>query len=280
MQGIDDRPPAQPEIRGMFGDKGDSADWLGTSIQLTNYKKIMLFLVFHLLFLYSCLITIHLLTDETSKFPNGVPRFNSREECLEFMENYNTYHGGSNPNNPNLMHIFTMLTSWSEIESILLPNITKARKEPSFIESVPRNYLSKESEQNKDDDERKGIDGKTSTKKNVYESKEAKDVVDAINFRLDLPIHKCTTIVSTLNTLKYLFFHMKCGIFVMIRNGKLRIFAPFVNSDYRNTWGDVITLEGDNTIGRCFDMVEISLYFHFFFHTFYMVLFLQINTTQ
>lgn len=172
------------------------------------------------------------------------------------MENYNTYHGGSNPNNPNLMHIFTMLTSWSEIESILLPNITKARKEPSFAESVPRNYLSKENEQHKDGDERKGIDGKTSTK-NVYESKEARDVVDAINFRLDLPIHKCTTVASTLNTLKYLFFHMKCGIFVMIRNGKLRIFAPFVNSDYRNTWGDVIKLEGDNTIGMCFDMVEI-----------------------
>jgi hypothetical protein len=210
---------------------------------------------------HSSLIIIHFLIDETSNFPNGVPRFDSREECLEFMENYNTYHGGSNPNNPNLMHIFTMLTSWSEIESILLPNITKARKEPSFAKAVPRNYLSKESEQIEEDDEQKGIDGKTSTK-NVYESKEAKDVVDAINFRLDLPIHKCTTTASTLNTLKYLFFHMKCGIFVMIRNGKLRIFAPFVNSNYRNTWGDVIKLEGDNTIGRCLYMVEISLVSH------------------
>ena len=51
-----------------------------------------------------------------------------------------------------------------------------------------------------------------------------------------------------MNTLKYLFYHMKCGIFVMIRGGQLRIFSSFVNKDYRNTWGDVINLEGDNTI--------------------------------
>lgn len=51
-----------------------------------------------------------------------------------------------------------------------------------------------------------------------------------------------------MNTLHYLFFHMKCGIFVMIRNSKLRIFAPFVNSDYRNTWGERLTVEGDGTL--------------------------------
>ena len=65
--------------------------------------------------------------DETGKFPNGVPRFESRDECKKFMAEYNTYHGGSNPENPNLMHIFTMLTSWDQIERILLPNIEKAR---------------------------------------------------------------------------------------------------------------------------------------------------------
>ena len=197
--------------------------------------------------------------DEVGKFPNGVPRFNSQAECLEFMENYNTYHGGSNPRNPQLMHIFTMLTSWSEVESILLPNITKARSEPSFAEPVPRDYLSStkkasdvlSAEGGGNHNQTQDNEATTSSaRSNVYEGKEAKSVVDAINFRLDLPIHKCTTTVSTLNTLKYLFFHMKCGIFVMIRNGKLRIFAPFVNSDYRNTWGDIIKLEGDNTLGQ------------------------------
>ncbi len=208
-------PVGPPELRGIFGEKGDSADWL----------------------------------DETSKFPNGVPRFDSRAECLEFMENYCTYHGGSNPKKPQLMHIFTMLTCWEEIESILLPNIIKARKEPSFAESVPRDYLSeKKSDENGGQSENKVEQSDGKQRANVYESEEAKEVIDAINFRLDLPIHRCTTIASTMNTLKYLFFHMKCGIFVMIRNGQLRIFAPFVNSDYRNTWGDALKLEGDNTL--------------------------------
>jgi hypothetical protein len=196
-----------PEIRGMFGPKGDSTNWL----------------------------------EATAQFPNGVPRFQSSQECLSFMQEYLKYNGGSNPANPRLMHIFTMLTSWEQIETMLIPAIHKARKEPSFAKKVPRDYLNT-SVAVLDDTQQDG------SNKNIYESLEAKSVTDAINFRLDQPIHKCTTTMSTMNTLKYLFFHMKCGIFVMIRDGKLRIFAPFVNSEYRNTWGDKLQLEGDGSL--------------------------------
>ena len=189
-------PP--PEIRGLFGNKGDAMNWL----------------------------------DATGQFPNGVPRFNSKQECLDFMVEYNTYNGGSNPEYPHLMHIFTLLISWQQIESILIPNIEKARKEPSFSKHVPHDYL-------------KAPDPDS---KNVYELPEAEEVIKEIQFRLDLPIHACTTPASTMNTLKYLFFHMKCGIYVMIRDGKLRIFAPFCNSDYRNTWDNKLTLEGDGSL--------------------------------
>jgi len=134
------------------------------------------------------------------------------------------------------MHIFTMLINWKQIESILLPNIEKARKEPSFAKPVPKEYLSGDDESN------------STNSQNVYESDEAYNVVRDVTSRLDLPFHQSTSPASTMNTLKYLFFHMKCGIFVMIRNGQLRIFAPFVNSNYRNTWGDSLTLEGDGTL--------------------------------
>lgn len=199
-----------PEFRGIFGDTGpnctgDDPYWL----------------------------------DEVAKFPNGVPRFESKQECIEFMENYNKYRGGSNPDYPQLMHIFTMLITWEQIERILLPNIEKARAEPSFAKPVPREYLSKTTE---------GALPPESESKNIYESESARNVINDINFRLNLPIHRSTTPASTLNTLKYLFFHMKCGIYVMIRNGKLRIFASFVNSDYRNAWGDKLKLEGDNSL--------------------------------
>lgn len=172
--------------------------------------------------------------DETSQFPNGVPRFESKKDCLTFMKEYNTHHGGSNPEQPHLMHIFTMLTSWEQIEQTLLPGIAKARSEPSFAKQIPREYMVEEPTNN--------------DAQNVYERQESWNVIQDINYRLNLPIHRCTTPTSTMNTLKYLFYHMKCGIFVMIRDSKLRIFAPFVNSDYRNTWGDKLTIEGDGSL--------------------------------
>lgn len=197
-----------PEIRGMFGEKGDSQNWL----------------------------------DETSQFPNGVPRFQSKDDCVAFMTDYNTRHGGSNPEQPHLMHIFTMLTSWDQIERTLLPGIEKARAEPSFAKPVSRDYLVEAPADN--------------NAQNVYERKESWNVIQDINYRLNLPIHRCTTSASTYNTLKYLFYHMKCGIFVMIRDGKLRIFAPFVNSDYRNHWGDNLKLEGDGSLNTYYSQKD------------------------
>lgn len=194
-----DAPP--PEIRGLFGDKGDSQNWLNT----------------------------------VSTFPNGVPRFNTKEEALQFMTEYNQKNGGSNPDYPHLQHIFTMLIGWEQIESILLPNIKNARQEVSFAKPIPRTYGTP----NNDD---------CTTTNNIYEKEETKAVMGAIAERLDVPFHKCTTQVSVMNTLKYLFYHMKCGIYVMIRNGKLRIFAPFVNVEYKNVWSNQLRIEGDGTL--------------------------------
>lgn len=195
---IIDKPAPDPELRGIFGPKGDSLDWL----------------------------------DTVSRFDNGVPRFSTREEALEFMKDYNMYHGGSNPDYPHLQHIFTMLIGWKQVEEILLPNIDKARQEISCAPKVPRSYGEAPDE----------------TSKNIYEKAETRNVMETIAQRLDVPFHRSTTVASTLNTLKYLFFHMKCGIYVMIRDGQLRIFAPFVNDDYRNTWAGHLRVEGDGTL--------------------------------
>ena len=192
-----------PELRGIFGEFGDSADWL----------------------------------DAVSAFPNGVPRFQSKAQALQFMKDYNRYHGGSNPDYPHLQHIFTMLISWEQIEKILLPAIQKARKETSFAPKIPRSYGQAPSNNTT-----------RSPTNNVYEQPESSRVSEEIAKRLDVPFHRCTTPASVHNTLRYLFFHMKCGIYVMIRNGKLRIFAPFTNSEFQNTWGDQLRIEGDGTL--------------------------------
>ena len=88
----------------------------------------------------------------TSTFPNGVPRFESREDCINFTKSYleggdsssssinnnnsntqnvNSGNFSSNPYDPTLMHIFTTLTNWDQVTSLLLPNIKKAREEKS-----------------------------------------------------------------------------------------------------------------------------------------------------
>ncbi|KAL3912908.1 MAG: hypothetical protein SGILL_006701, partial [Bacillariaceae sp.] len=186
------------EFRGIFGENGDSEAWI----------------------------------DATKGFPNGVPRFESKDECHQFMKDYVKNHGGSNPDFAHLQHIFTTLITWDQIESILLPAITKARKESSKSPKIPQSYGRQPDDNSK----------------NIFERGKAKDVVDAINFRLDQPFHRCVTPRSVMNTLIYLFQHMKCGIYVMIRNGRVRIFCPFANRDYNNTWSGKLQIEGDGTL--------------------------------
>ncbi len=42
---------------------------------------------------------------------------------------------------------------------------------------------------------------------------------------------------NTLRTFYYLFYILKKGIFVKIRDGKLKVFLPFSNAMYKNDWG-------------------------------------------
>lgn len=190
-----------PEIRGLLGTHGDSISWLNA----------------------------------VSKFPNGVPRFKNKEECLTFMKEYNTMHGGSNPQFPHLQHIFTLIVGWEQITTILFPAIEKAR-------------LEQQKKQRNSSSDTPLTTSSESTKRNIYEEPECVSVVDAIEERLNVSFHRCTTINSTLNTFKYLYYHMKFGIFIKIQDSQLRIFAPFVNTDYQNTWSQYLTIDGDGTL--------------------------------
>jgi hypothetical protein len=65
-----------------------------------------------------------------------------------------------------------------------------------------------------------------------------------LSSRLSLPVHQRLSHYSTMHTLKYLFYHMKCGILVSIRNNQLAVFCPFVNRDYENNWHDILDIDG------------------------------------
>ncbi|KAH9196755.1 hypothetical protein AeNC1_001276 [Aphanomyces euteiches] len=145
----------------------------------------------------------------------GVPKFATKGECEEFVKKH--CGPGSNPDFPNLQHIFTMLVTWKQIETILFPAMKMVDEKYPF-EPV------KESVRHE----------------NRFHNT---DVEKGIAWRTELPFHRQTNRESTIHTLKYLFFHMRCGIFVMIRSGRVVLFAPFVNKDYENNWADFIKFD-------------------------------------
>lgn len=158
-----------------------------------------------------------------SEFPNGVPRFKTKKAAVDFMMKYCRY--GSNPMEPQLRQSISTLTDWNQVSTVLLP------KYKEYLSRWPaRKVLSSEQ-----------------LSKNRFISSapksDARSVYDFLLSRVDLPIHKTIPSHATLNTLNYLFSHMRCGILAMIRNNELVMFCPFVNKDYRNTWGDKLQIE-------------------------------------
>eukprot|EP00611_Tribonema_gayanum_P020467 TRINITY_DN3738_c0_g4_i2.p1 TRINITY_DN3738_c0_g4~~TRINITY_DN3738_c0_g4_i2.p1 ORF type:complete len:731 (-),score=261.28 TRINITY_DN3738_c0_g4_i2:127-2268(-) len=159
--------------------------------------------------------------------PGGLLRFDTKAECKAFMLKHCTV--GSNPDYPHLQHMFTMLVSWHQIEKYLLSKIDYFnRKYPPrpapTIDCSKNVYLQQDSGRGPE-----GVEG--------WGDFDAARVMRDVRKRLDLRFHQCITSVSTRNTLQYLYHHMRCGIYVMIRHGKLVMFIPFVNKDYTNDWG-------------------------------------------
>ena len=64
----------------------------------------------------------------------------------------------------------------------------------------------------------------------------ANPVWDMLTSRLDLPFHKKLSDESVFHTLTYLWHHMKCGVYIKIRQNKLAMFVPFHNLEYHNAW--------------------------------------------
>ena len=179
----------------------------------------------------------------------GIPKFKTKEEASEFMKEhaYTTsdrkpewqWKRGSNPEPgfEHMNHMFTMLVEWSQIEKYLLPKLDEYdwRFPSRKVKPLPKtNRYCVNSED-------AGFDP----------APEAKEVFKGIQDRLNLSFHRTMGRESTLNTLRYLFFHMRCGIFVSIRQQQVVLFVPFANKDYQNDWEGKLRIEqvGGSYIG-------------------------------
>lgn len=144
----------------------------------------------------------------------GIPKFRTKEECDDFLRSYCTR--GSNPRYPYLQHIFSFLVDQDQIDKILLPKIKHYDTQYPFQPPKP-----------------------LPSSNRFY----ANAVTEGIDDRLNLTFHQRLSRESTKNMLKYLFYHMRCGVYVMIRDRKLVLFVPFANKDYENNWGHRIIFD-------------------------------------
>jgi hypothetical protein len=170
-------------------------------------------------------------------FPNHVPRFEDKASCVAFMKSQCLRE--SNPSEPGLKHSVTTLTDWEQIERYLLPkmleynrrfpvkpfNTDKFYRENKYFGSNPKAHP-QPSSSSSDEVPFEGMNPEG-----------AKKVADYVSSRLNLAVHHQMNYRSSVNTLQYLYHHMRCGIYVMVRSGQVVIFAPFVNKHYTNNWG-------------------------------------------
>ena len=216
--------------------------------------------------------------EATKHFPNRVPRFTNKDDAIAFTKAH--CRKPSHPDEPGLRHSITTLTEWSQIERYLLPKIFEYNRK--WLPILP------EDEEPAGRNDNNGTTGRISVLENrfmnpqatvyaelaqqrktamvvkveeaetvnageqtesVYDYTNAHRVYQYLLSRLDLSVHHVMTSHSTLNTLRYLFYHMKCGIYVMIRNNQLVIFSPFVNKHYTNNWGSALAFDSvDGTL--------------------------------
>ena len=198
--------------------------------------------------------------EATQRFPNGVPRFLSKVEAIEFTEKYCIT--GSNPDEPNLRHNITTVTDWDQIERHLLPKITEYNtKWPPILPlaandgiAINNRYMDPKAslyspnlvELSNEICDQGSNDRTKDEMLPLCDPENGRKVYRKLLSRLDLSVHRIMTSYSTINTLKYLFYHMKCGIYVMIRNNEVVIFSPFVNKNYKNNWGQALQIDVTN----------------------------------
>ncbi|TDH64850.1 uncharacterized protein CCR75_000450 [Bremia lactucae] len=155
-----------------------------------------------------------------SETTGGVPKFATKEECEDFIRKH--CWRGSNPDFPKLQHVFSMFVDWQQITEILLPKIDE------YDQKFPQEAVPEVSSNNR------------------FVHGEGVAIAQNVDYRVNMPFHQQTNRESTLNTLQYLFFHMRCGIFVMIRRRRVVLFAPFANKDYENNWGHHVTFDSSD----------------------------------
>lgn len=138
-------------------------------------------------------------------FGDPLPCFDDEDTCRKFFEEH-IKHNSSNPDYYHFRQCITVFSGWDQLEKYVFPRLERLRLLPSQTMTC---------------DDKHPL------------SAQVEECLDSKAHRMLSP---SSCFDATRNTFEYLYHHMRCGIFVKIHQGRLAIFAPFVNPDYRNTW--------------------------------------------
>ncbi len=75
----------------------------------------------------------------------------------------------------------------------------------------------------------------------ILDNNSYKQLYTEINFKLKNRLYQNLNNDSIINTIKYVFWETRSGIFCSIKNNKLEAFIPFANSNYKNDWFNELT---------------------------------------
>lgn len=86
----------------------------------------------------------------------------------------------------------------------------------------------------------------------VSVTKEEDDLYFDINNKLDDPLYlRDLNSSSIINSIKYVYWETRAGVFISVRNNKLEAFIPFANARYRNDWSNGLTFYGTSPDSLC-----------------------------
>lgn len=136
------------------------------------------------------------------------PHFATKEEAEAYLKQRSVQAAlHTNPQFRWMQHVYPMLVNWSQVKRHLIqPRLSLLHQptveQPRASAVIPVSPL----------------------------------LLQAPLQSLALPFHAHMPSGSVHNMLRYLFFHMRCGIYVMIRDNAVKMFVPFANERYVNNW--------------------------------------------
>jgi hypothetical protein len=149
--------------------------------------------------------------------------FNTREECINDRINYRF-----NKKYKNFKQFIYTAGDWDDINEKILLNRNNINKEKSYKFS-----LSKIREDNI-----------------FYNSKDKEFKINKeyVNNLLKNKLYKNIDDKSMFNTLKYMFYKIRNGIFIKIKNNELKLYVPFHNTKFKNDWYSLIDMDKNEII--------------------------------